>query len=207
MSQEVLLKALEEEALSKRESIIDEAKEEAGEVIRQATERADGAKRGELALLQELLDRDRAFGINTARLEGRGELLKLRRTLIGEVYLKVDDYVSSLPDDDRRELVLAFAGELLDNYDSSGLCEARLYCNPDDEELLSVVAAERGVELVPDGEVGLGAVIIVRYEGGGTARYENTYLSRLEAAREELDVAINDLLFGSLNKEDTSAEA
>ena len=186
-----ILIALDEQAKSEREEIIDQAKAEAAAIIRDAGEQANAAKEARLARARALVEPKVAQMINAARLQNKRDIEAARAKAIDEVFEDARGRLSQLRNDPQRyeKLFTALAAEALgaDKETATAVIDAA------DEELARRVVATTTCALQTS-PTPCGGVTILTSEGKVARR--NTLEDRLHSVQRSSAAQVAELLFG-----------
>lgn len=180
MAQESLLAALEEDARAQADSIIRSAQTQAAALMAAAGEEAASATDAMLALSARAIDRSRAALLNGARVRAAALIIDSRRALMDAVFERSALAFSSIERTEYRRILNRWYDELKAAWDEAGLtAEPVVIVNPADRELLD----QSGFLLKADPLVTHGLVFV---SADGRVRFENTFASRLDRAREDV---------------------
>ncbi|MBI5287292.1 MAG: hypothetical protein HY878_06860 [Deltaproteobacteria bacterium] len=190
MSQEELLKALEDDARREREAILREAEEEARRIVEEAQKELKRLKEEDLLRLKASLSTNRARALNNVEAYSKGLLLETKHSVIKEVFRRVEEELDNLssreeyPEILRRLLLEALNG-------MGGGDGAVTFVSKDDLPLLKGVSLPQWLE-IKAGDVKLGVIITSM---DGRRRVINTLKSRLGKARPGLLHVLSEILF------------
>lgn len=196
MAEEALLAALDEDARTQADSIIQDAEAEAAALIKSASEDAASALEAMLAQAARTVERSRAEILNSARVKASASLIECRRALIEDVFERSTDAFSSIERIEYGLVLNLWYAELFAAWDKLEMPgEPIVAANPADVEVI----AASGAPLKVDPTVKLGLVFI---SADGRVRLENTFLARMNKAKEDLVPLVDRILFpdcGHLN--------
>lgn len=191
MAEETLITALEEDARAQVRRIIDEAREAAEAILREAALDAEREKVERILSLERRLKSEKAAVLNAARTKASGEKLGVRRRLIDGAILESEKRFGALPKDDYSKLL----GQLFIELEKMWQKE-----RPGEMPVVLVASTDAGLFKTPyevreDGGVKSGVVFV---SADNAVLFENTVASRLEKGRAALVPAINEMLFGEV---------
>ncbi|MBI5562146.1 MAG: hypothetical protein HY894_04735 [Deltaproteobacteria bacterium] len=189
---DVLLKALEEDARAEAIRLVKAAEDEAAAAMRQAASEAGSLEAARMEETGKTGARERGARRAAAHLRARALALEARREMVEAVLAEALKRAEALPRPEYARILNALFKELRDEWTSEDAPVARLH--PDDMGLVAGMKMGTGadIELVPDPEVRLGVVF---HSKDGRVRYENTIPSRIRKAREGLMPFIDKALF------------
>lgn len=188
MAEDALITALEEDARSQAERIIEDAREAAEAALREA--HAEVAREREVRALEleARLKGQRAALLNTARTKASGGRLSVRRDLTERALIEAEKRFSSTAKEEYRHLLNLLFLELKAEWEKARPGESPVvFVNPADTGLL-----ETALKLKADEGVRLGVVFS---SVDGTVRFENTIAARLSKGKAVMVPAINEMLF------------
>ncbi len=189
MAEDALLAALEEDARSQAEYIIEGAEAEAAALIKSAGEEAEVMLEAMLAQAARSVDRLRAEMMNNARVRASAKLIDCRRGLMEDVFERSANAFSSLERTEYGRILNLWYDELKAAWDKAGMeGDLAVHVNPVDLELID----GRGLLLKPDPAVRLGLVFV---SADGRVRLENAFSTRMDKAKEDLVPRIDSILF------------
>lgn len=188
MAEDTLISALEEDARAEAASIVEEAKQAAGLVLKEAHAEAAREREERVRALEERLRNERAALLNGARTKVSGAKLGVRHELMERAMLEAQKRFSSLPPDEYGKLINGFFSELQREWEKG---------RPGDEPVVLVNPADAGLlktafKVIGDATVTLGAVFAT---GDNRIRFENTVPARMAKGRAVMVPAINEMLF------------
>ncbi len=187
MGYEALIQDLERNARDKREEILKQGHKEASGIISDAEREVEDRRRQFKEKLTREVRQDRRTRMDRARVEARSILLQARVSLVDEVFLRLEDRLRHLPEEnDYPELLRRlyrevradlWAGPVLIRSDSKGIA------------FLKKLVNDRKVrfEILPEEE--LGGIELL--DETGSFRILNTIKARLVKAKPEMLVKIN----------------
>lgn len=184
---DVLLKALEADAMAQSSRIIKAAEDAAAGMLSQADIEVKMFETESVEALRAGLEREGVVRLSGARLLAKAAGLQARQDSIEEVFGAVAARINKLNADEYAALIRGLY-ELLKaewTLDESFVVSI----NPQDAGLLR----DNGVEVRPDATVTHGVVLTTK---DGKVRYENTVASRIKMMRANLVPVINKSLFG-----------
>jgi len=190
MSQEALLKAVEEDARLESERLVTEARKEARRLVTEAGREVSEARSARLKALSIEIEKMRTARINEARVRTGALKLKARLGVMEEAFRRAEKKVEEMPRERYRALILRLYGELKERWREAGLNDDyTVTVNPADARIIK----EAGQEVKTDPEVRLGVVFT---SADGRIRFENTIPSRIRMARPGLIPGLERVLFG-----------
>lgn len=188
MAQESLLDALEEDARAQADSIIQGAQARAAAMIAAAGEEASVMTDAMAAGARAAIGKRRAEVLNGARVRASSVLIDCRRALIDDVFKKALISFSSLERKEYGRVLDRWYDELCIAWEDAGLTEPPIVLiNPVDAPLME----KKNACLRPDPLVECGIVFV---SADASVRFENTFASRLEKAREDIMPVIERML-------------
>ena len=188
---DVLLKALEADAIEQSSRIVKAAEDAAAEMLSQADIDVKTFETESVAALRAGLEREAVVRLSSARMLAKAVSLQARQDVIEEVLAAVVRRVSVFDVKDRAELILSLYESLKAEWT---LDEPFVVCiNPDDAGLIQ----DNGVEVRHDATVTHGVVFSTK---DGKVRYENTVASRIKMMRSNLVPLINKSLFDGMEQ-------
>lgn len=191
MSQEELLKALEEDARRERNSLLSDAEAEAGTIRSEALEELKRLKEEDLLKLKLSLSAEIAKATNDARACSNGIISAARNAAIAAVREKVEDEFKRLPlRDDYPEILRKLFMEALD---SIGEVKTIVFVPERDLPIF------RKMDIMKDRDVrplNMDGGVLVTSEDG-RVKITNTTITRLVKAMPELNVEIRRVLWNS----------
>lgn len=188
MAEDTLITAIEEDARAQVHRILEEAREAAEAILRQASIEAEQEKEERRRELEQRLKGEKAAILNSALTRASGKKLAVRLELIDRVLLEAEKRFSTLPKEDYSKLIGQLFSELKKEWEKERPGEVPVvFVNPADREFL-----ETDLEVREDGRVRLGVVFVSEDE---TIRFENTIPARMKKGRAVMVPAINEMLF------------
>ena len=186
-----ILTALDEQASSERQEIIEQAKAEAAAIIRDAGEQARTHKEARLARAHAVVEPKVAQMINAARLQNKRDIEAARAKAIDEVFAEARERLSHLRKDPARYEVL-FRALVAEALETNGEAATAVIDAADEELAGRVVTA--GTCSLQTSETPCGGVTILTCEGKVARR--NTLDDRLNAVERSGTAKVAELLFG-----------
>jgi len=191
MSQEELLKALEEDARRERNSLLNDAEAEAGTIRSEALEELKRLKEEDLLKFKVSLSAEIAKATNDARAYSNGIISAARNAAIAMVREKVEDEFKRLPQrDDYPEILGKLFMEALD---SIGEVKTIVFVPESDLSIFRKMDTLKDRDVRP---VNMDSGVMVTSEDG-RVKITNTAITRLSKAMPELNVEIRRVLWNS----------
>ena len=191
MSQEELLKALEEDARRERNSLLSDAEAEAGTIRSEALEELKKLKEADLLKFKVSLSAEIAKATNDARAYSNGIISAARNAAIAMVREKVEDEFKRLPQrDDYPEILGKLFMEALD---SIGEVKTIVFVPESDLSIFRKMDTLKDRDVRP---VNMDSGVMVTSEDG-RVKITNTIRTRLAKAMPELNVEIRRVLWNS----------
>ena len=191
MSQEELLKALEEDARRERNSLLSDAEAEAGTIRSEALEELKRLKEEDLLKFKVSLSAEIAKATNDARAYSNGIISAARNAAIAAVREKVEDEFKRLPlRDDYPEILRKLLMEALD---SIGEVKTIVFVPESDLPIFRKMDTLKDRDVRP---VNMDSGVMVTSEDG-RVKITNTIRTRLAKAMPELNVEIRRVLWNS----------
>lgn len=191
MSQEELLKALEEDARRERNSLLRDAEAEAGTIRSEALLELKRLKEADLLKLKVSLSAEIARATNDARAYSNGIISDARNAAIARVREKVEDEFKRLPlRDDYPEILRKLFMEALD---SIGEVKTVVFVPERDLPIFRKMDILKDRDVRP---VNMDSGVMVTSEDG-RVKITNTIRTRLAKAMPELNVGIRRVLWDS----------
>ena len=191
MSQEELLKALEEDARRERNSLLSDAEAEAGTIRSEALEELKRLKEEDLLKFKVSLSAEIAKATNDARAYSNGIISAARNAAIAMVREKVEDEFKRLPQrDDYPEILGKLFMEALD---SIGEVKTIVFVPESDLSIFRKMDTLKDRDVRP---VNMDSGVMVTSEDG-RVKITNTAITRLSKAMPELNVEIRRVLWNS----------
>ena len=191
MSQEELLKALEEDARRERSSLLSDAEAEAGSIRSEALEELKRLKEEDLLKFKVSLSAEIAKATNDARAYSNGIISAARNAAIAAVREKVEDEFKRLPQrDDYPEILGKLFMEALD---SIGEVKTIVFVPESDLSIFRKMDTLKDRDVRP---VNMDSGVMVTSEDG-RVKITNTIRTRLAKAMPELNVEIRRVLWNS----------
>jgi len=191
MSQEELLKALEEDARRERNSLLRDAEAEAGTIRSEALEELKRLKEEDLLKFKVSLSAEIAKATNDARAYSNGIISAARNAAIAMVREKVEDEFKRLPQrDDYPEILGKLFMEALD---SIGEVKTIVFVPESDLSIFRKMDTLKDRDVRP---VNMDSGVMVTSEDG-RVKITNTTITRLTKAMPELNVEIRRVLWNS----------
>lgn len=189
---DVLIKALEADAVAQSKAIIKAAEDAATEMLRQAHAEAEAFETERVGALQAGLERERGVRLGSARLLARAVCLKARQEAVEAVMDAACSCLCALPPSEHARLIRGLYDGLKAEwaFDESPV----VLVNPRDVALLR----DYGVEARQDESVVDGVVFVA---GDGKVRYVNTVASRMKMMKAGLVPMIDAALFSDTEPE------
>ena len=188
MSEDTLITALEEEALSQAGRILEEARSAAGNILSDASAEVSSERDRRSRELDSAMKGRKASLLNASATRASGAGLAVRRGLIEETLAEAVKRFSLLPEEEYRKFLNQLFFELKEEWEKHRPGEVPVaLVNPADIGLV-----ETEFELKADESVILGVVLATI---DGLVRFENTVASRLSKAKAAMTPAINEMLF------------
>lgn len=174
---DVLIKALEDDAVAQSRAIVKAAEEAAAEMLRQAHIEAESFEADRVGALKSGLERERSVRLSSARLLAKAERLKARQDAVQAVLDAACSCLCGLYPSEHARLICALYDGLKAEwaFDEPPV----VFANPRDVAVLR----DHGVEAKPDEAVVDGVVFVTR---DNKVRYENTVTSRMKMLRSAL---------------------
>ncbi len=191
MSQEELLKALEEDARRERNSLLSDAEAEAGTIRSEALEELKRLKEEDLLKFKVSLSAETAKATNDARAYSNGIISAARNAAIARVREKVEDEFKRLPlRDGYPEILRKLLMEALDNI---GEVKTIVFVPESDLPIFRKMDILKDRDVRP---VNMDSGVMVTSEDG-RVKITNTAITRLAKAMPELNVEIRRVLWDS----------
>jgi len=191
MSQEELLKALEEDARRERSSLLSDAEAEAGSIRSEALEELKRLKEEDFLKFKVSLSAETAKATNDARAYSNGIISAARNAAIAAVREKVEDEFKRLPlRDDYPEILRKLLMEALD---SIGEVKTIVFVPESDLPIFRKMDTLKDRDVRP---VNMDSGVMVTSEDG-RVKITNTAITRLSKAMPELNVEIRRVLWNS----------
>ena len=191
MSQEELLKALEEDARRERSSLLSDAEAEAGSIRSEALEELKRLKEEDFLKFKVSLSAETAKATNDARAYSNGIISAARNAAIAAVREKVEDEFKRLPlRDDYPEILRKLLMEALD---SIGEVKPIVFVPESDLSIFRKMDTLKDRDVRP---VNMDSGVMVTSEDG-RVKITNTIRTRLAKAMPELNVEIRRVLWNS----------
>lgn len=191
MSQEELLKALEEDARRERNSLLSDAEAEAGTIRSEALEELKKLKEADLLKFKVSLSAETAKATNDARAYSNGIISAARNAAIATVREKVEDEFKGLPlRDDYPEILRKLFMEALE---SIGEVKTVVFVPERDLPIFRKMDIMKERDVRP---VNMDSGVMVTSEDG-RVKITNTTITRLAKAMPELNVEIRRVLWDS----------
>lgn len=188
MAEDTLITALEEDARAQAGRILNEAREAAEAVLREAHEQVSTERETRAIELEASLKGQRAALLNTARTRASAGKLSVRHSLMERALIEAEKRFSSMPKEEYRQLLGQLFSELKTEWEKGRPGESPIVLvNPADIDLL-----QNPFTLKADETVSLGVVFTSTDD---TVRFENTIAARLFRAKAVMVPAINEMLF------------
>ena len=188
MSEDTLITALEEEALSQAGRILEEARTAAGNILSDASAEVSRERDRRSRELDSAMKGQRAALLNSAAIRASGAGLIVRRGLIEKALDEAVKKFSSMPKEEYAKFLNQLFSELKAEWEKHRPGEVPVaLVNPADIGLV-----ETEFTLKADESVSLGVVLAT---ADGLVRFENTVASRLSKAKAAMTPAINEMLF------------
>jgi vacuolar-type H+-ATPase subunit E/Vma4 len=191
MTQDALLKAIEDDALAEKAVLLKEAEEAVSAIMQQARAESTAWKEKRIALVKVSLANKKAGLLGAARVRANALKLRLRRSLAKEVLEEAAKLLEASQKGERQTLINRFYNELKAEWVKAGLAPGdtpTALVNPLDVGLIKA----DGNELKGDGGIGFGVVFISK---DGKTRFENTINGRMKRAAKALEVEVDSILF------------
>lgn len=191
MTQDALLKAIEDDALAEKAVLLKEAEEAVSAIMQQARAESAAWKEKRMALVKDSLAKKKAGLTGTARVRAGALKLSLRRKLAEEVLRETAKLLEAAQKSERETLINRFYNELKAEWVKAGLARGDMptaLVNPLDVGLIKA----DGIELKGDDGIGFGVVFISK---DGKTRFENTISGRMKRAAKALEVELDRILF------------
>ena len=191
MSQEELLKALEEDARRERNSLLSDAEAEAGTIRSEALEELKKLKEADLLKFKVSLSAETAKATNDARAYSNGIISAARNAAIAMVREKVEDEFKRLPQrDDYPEILGKLFMEALD---SLGEVKTIVFVPERDLPIFRKMDILKNRDVRP---VNMDSGVMITSEDC-RVKITNTTITRLAKAMPELNVEIRRVLWDS----------
>ncbi|MBI5886723.1 MAG: hypothetical protein HZB85_09130 [Deltaproteobacteria bacterium] len=189
---DVLIRALEADAVAQSKGIIRAAEDAAAEMLRQAHAEAEAFEAERVGALQAGLERERGVRLSNARLLARAVCLKARQEAVEAVLEAACSCLCALPSSEHARLIRGLYDGLKAEwpFDEPPV----VLVNPRDVALLR----DYGVDARPDETVIVGVIFVAQ---DGKVRYVNTVASRLKMMRSGLVPMIDAALFSDAEQE------
>lgn len=188
MSENTLINALEEEALSQVGRILEEARSAAASVLSDSNAEVSSERDRRSRELDSAMKAQRAALLNSAAIRASGAGLAVRRGLIEKALDEAVKRFSSMPKEEYRKFLNQLFSELKAEWEKHRPGDVPVaLLNPADIGLV-----ETDLELRADESVSLGVVLSTV---DGLVRFENTLASRVSKAKAAMTPAINEMLF------------
>lgn len=191
MTQDALLKAIEDDALAEKAVLLKEAEDAVSAIMQQARAESTAWKEKRIALVKDSLANKKAGFIGTARVKAGALKLRLRRALAKEVLEETVKLLEAAQKSERETLMNRFYNELKAEWVKAGLADGdtpTALVNPLDVGLIKA----DGIELKGDDGIGFGVVFISK---DGKTRFENSISGRMKRAAKALEVEVDRILF------------
>lgn len=187
--------------------ILENAKDEAEELIAQANARAEAIRKERSSALAKELDEEERSQLAILRMNLRGELLRLKKKWSSRVFEQADARIEQLVEKDGpeyRELLRKLVLESIANLKGNKFI---VETNSRDQEIIAkdvTIISEKATKIKIEqvrlqtrlmSKTGLGGVVV--YTDDGTQQYDNTLDARLFAASQNLAGQISKILFGT----------
>lgn len=191
MSQEELLKALEEDARRERNSLLRDAEAEAGTIRSEAIEELKRLKEADLLKFKVSLSAEIAKATNDARAYSNGIISAARNAAIARVREKVEDEFKRLP---LREVYPEILRKLfMEALESIGEVKTVVFVPERDLPIFRKMDILKDRDVRP---VNMDSGVMVTSEDG-RVKITNTTITRLAKAMPELNVEIRRVLWDS----------
>lgn len=191
MSQEELLKALEEDARRERSSLLSDAEAEAGSIRSEALEELKRLKEEDFLKFKVSLSAETAKATNDARAYSNGIISAARNAAIAAVREKVEDEFKRLPLRDDYPGILRKL--LMEALDSIGEVKTIVFVPESDLPIFRKMDTLKDRDVRP---VNMDSGVMVTSEDG-RVKITNTAITRLSKAMPELNVEIRRVLWNS----------
>ena len=190
MSLETVVEDIREEAREEAAAIRDEGEARAEEIVSEAEADAERIHEKAEREAERAIEREREQAVSSAKLEAKQERLEARRDALQEVRAAVEERVASMEGERREELTRALLANAAEEF---GGADTSVYCNADDEALVSDLADEFD-GFAHAGEVDCLGGVIVESESS-RVRVDNTFDSVLDDVWEDSLKDVSDRLF------------
>jgi len=191
MSQEELLKALEEDARRERNSLLNDAEAEAGTIRSEALEELKKLKEADLLKFKVSLSAETAKATNDARAYSNGIISAARNAAIATVREKIEDEFKRLPlRDDYPEILRKLFMEALE---SIGEVKTIVFVPERDLPIFRKMDILKNRDVRP---VNMDSGVMITSEDC-RVKITNTTITRLAKAMPELNVEIRRVLWDS----------
>jgi len=189
MTQEALIKALEDEARAQAERIVAEAGEEARRVLGEAEREIEAEKAERLAALERDVAGRRTSLLNEARVRMAALKLRAKLGVIEEVMDRALKEIEGLPADRQAAVTRRLYREVRERWPTEKTEGAVVRVRPAYKDIVEEAGLRvEAVESMPLG--------VVMESADGRITFENTVTSRMEKARPVILVELNRLIFG-----------
>lgn len=190
MSLETVVEDIREEAEAEAAAIRADAEEDAEAIIEEAEADAQQTLEEAERDVEQQIEREREQRLSSAALEAKQERLSARRDLLEDVYERVAQQLTELPEDRREELTRTLIDAAAEEF---GDHPVTVYGREDDQDLLEdILEGESQYEV--GGEVDCLGGVILESEAS-RVRVNNTFDAILEDVWEDNLKAISDRLF------------
>lgn len=190
MSLETVVEDIREEAEAEAAAIRAGAEEDAEAIIEEAEADAQQTLEEAERDVEQQIEREREQRLSSAALEAKQERLSARRDLLEDVYERVAQQLTELPEDRREELTRTLIDAAAEEF---GDHPVTVYGREDDQDLLEdILEGESQYEV--GGEVDCLGGVILESEAS-RVRVNNTFDAILEDVWEDNLKAISDRLF------------
>ncbi len=189
MSQNDLIRVLEEDVKRESEEILKEAEEEARRIVDEALRKAAKIKDKRLGELKSELEGRRAAEVNRAHIRSRALVVEVKSSLIDEVIDRAVEVLEDMSGERAAEIIRSYYEELKGLWPSNeGHPEPVVYVHPSEAGFIDTKEFEiRTTEDVYRG--------VVFATPDGRVRLLNTVRTRIERARKALLPRLDRILF------------
>ncbi|MCC6501575.1 MAG: V-type ATP synthase subunit E [Deltaproteobacteria bacterium] len=188
MSEDTLITALEEEAFSQAERILEEARASAEGILSDVRAEVSRERERRSAEVDAEMKAHRAALLNAASIRAAGAVLSVRHSLIEEAMAEAVKKFSSMHKDEYGKFLNQLFSEVKAEWEKHRpLDEPVALVAPSDIGLIETAAQLKADESVSSG--------VVMTTLDGSVRFENTVEGRLARAKAAMMPAMNEMLF------------
>lgn len=188
MAEDTLIGALEDDARAQAARMLEEARQAADAILKEAFLEAERERDERTAALEQRVRGEKAAMLNGARTRASGKKLAVRHELMDRALREAEKRFSGLPLDEYERLIGQLFSELKREWEKE---------RPGDEPVVLVNPADAGFlktsfEVRPDEGVRLGVVFVSK---DSRIRFDNTIPARIDKGRAVMVPAVNEMLF------------